>query len=131
MDNIFVFAGFIAAVFFIAKFIEMRFVEQESKPLKLLVRDTVLVYISAVLGSYVVEQISLLYLHPSMPSLLPPFSMITPIFKKPLSDHPYRITLIGSPTCPYFNKRLHYFTLFKHIFIIFVREFCPFVAWLV
>jgi hypothetical protein len=58
MDNIFVFAGFIAAVFFIAKFIEMRFVEQESKPLKLLVRDTVLVYISAVVGSYVVEQIS-------------------------------------------------------------------------
>ena len=58
MDNIFVFAGFISAVFFIAKFIEMRFVEQESKPLKVLVRDTILVYISAVIGSYVVEQIS-------------------------------------------------------------------------
>lgn len=58
MDNIFVFAGFISAVFFITKFVEMRFVEQESKPLKVLVRDTVLVYISAVVGCYIVEQIS-------------------------------------------------------------------------
>jgi hypothetical protein len=58
MDNIFVFAGFIAAVFFIAKFIEMRYIEQESKPLKVLVRDTILVYISAIVGSFVVEQIS-------------------------------------------------------------------------
>jgi hypothetical protein len=58
MDNVFVFAGFIAAVFFIVKFIEMRYVEQESKPLKVLVRDTILVYISAIMGSFVVEQIS-------------------------------------------------------------------------
>lgn len=58
MDNIFVFAGFISAVFFIVKFIEMRFVDHESKPLKVLVRDTILVYISAVVGCYIVEQIS-------------------------------------------------------------------------
>jgi hypothetical protein len=34
MSNIFVVAAIISIVFFIAKFIEMRFIEKENKPLK-------------------------------------------------------------------------------------------------
>ena len=43
MDNIFTFATVISFIFLIVKFIEMRFVEKESKPLKLLIRDALLV----------------------------------------------------------------------------------------
>ena len=46
MDNIFIIAAIISIIFVIGKFIEMRFIEKESKPLKLLIRDALLVYIS-------------------------------------------------------------------------------------
>ena len=36
----------------------MRFIEKESKPLKLLIRDALLVYISVVSGYFIVEQIN-------------------------------------------------------------------------
>ena len=35
----------------------MRFVDKESKPLKHLIRDTLLVYVSVVLGSFVLNQL--------------------------------------------------------------------------
>jgi hypothetical protein len=57
MNNIFVFATIISVVFFISKFIEMRFVEKESKPLKLLIRDTLLVYFSVIVGNFLVDQL--------------------------------------------------------------------------
>jgi hypothetical protein len=57
MENIFIIAGVIAFIFFIVKFIEMRFVEKEAKPLKLLVRDTLYVYISVVFGYFILEQL--------------------------------------------------------------------------
>ena len=58
MDNIFIFAGVISLVFLISKFIEMRFVDKESKPLKFLIRDTVVVYVSVVSGNFVYEQLT-------------------------------------------------------------------------
>lgn len=58
MDNIFFIAAIISIVFFIAKFIEMRFVEKESKPLKYLIRDSLLVYFSVVFGNFVMVQIN-------------------------------------------------------------------------
>jgi len=58
MDNIFVVAGIIAIIFFIAKFLEMRFIEKESKPLKFLIRDTLVVYVSVVAGNFVYEQVT-------------------------------------------------------------------------
>jgi TctA family transporter len=58
MDNIFVVAGIVAFIFLIVKFIEMRFVEKESKPLKYLIRDALLVYFSVLLGNFVFEQVS-------------------------------------------------------------------------
>ena len=58
MDNIFLIAGIISIIFFITKFLEMRFIEKESKPLKHLVRDTLVVYISVITGYFVVEQLT-------------------------------------------------------------------------
>ena len=58
MDNIFIIAAVISFIFFIAKFIEMRFVEKESKPLKLLIRDALLVYFSVVFGHFVIGQVN-------------------------------------------------------------------------
>jgi hypothetical protein len=57
MENVFFVAGFISAVYFIVKFIEMRFVEKESKPLKLLIRDSLLVYFSVIFGSFILDQL--------------------------------------------------------------------------
>jgi hypothetical protein len=57
MDNIFIIATVISIIFLISKFIEMRFVDSESKPLKLLVRDTLLVYFSVISGYFIMEQL--------------------------------------------------------------------------
>jgi hypothetical protein len=57
MDNIFINAGIISFVFLIAKFIEMRFFERENKPLKVLIRDALLVYFSVLSGYFVLDQL--------------------------------------------------------------------------
>lgn len=58
MDNIFLVAGFISGIFFLAKFFEMRYVDNETKPLKFLIRDTLLVYVSVIFGSYIIDQLT-------------------------------------------------------------------------
>jgi len=57
MVNIFMIALIIAIVFLVIKFIEMRFIDKESKPLKLLIRDALLVYLSVVAGYFILEQL--------------------------------------------------------------------------
>lgn len=57
MENIFIIAAVISFIFLIIKFIEMRFVEKEAKPLKLLIRDTLVVYISVIFGNFIIEQL--------------------------------------------------------------------------
>ncbi len=56
MDNIFLVAGFVSVIYFIGKFFEM-YVVQEPKPLKVMVRDSLLVYVSVVLGIFLVGQL--------------------------------------------------------------------------
>lgn len=57
MENIFITAGAISVIFFIAKFLEMRFFDkEEKKALKLVVRDSLLVYVSVVCGYFILEQ---------------------------------------------------------------------------
>jgi len=58
MDNIFLVAGIISMIFFVAKFLEMRYVEKESKPLKILIRDALVVYVSVVAGMFILEQLT-------------------------------------------------------------------------
>ena len=55
MENIFIIAGFISLIFFIAKMLEMRFLDKEPKPLKLFVRYTV--YFSVISGYFILEQV--------------------------------------------------------------------------
>jgi len=57
MTNIFVTAAIISIIFFIIKFIEMRIVDKENKPLKLLIRDSLLVYFSVVAGYFIIDQL--------------------------------------------------------------------------
>jgi hypothetical protein len=70
MENIFIIAIIISIIFLIFKFIEMRFIEKENKPLKFLVRDTLIVYCSVISGYFILEQ-----LNPVIVS-----EIITPVF---------------------------------------------------
>ena len=68
-SNSYIVSGIIAFVFLVAKFLEMRFTNNnivdnegednggvQPKPLKFLLRDTLLVYMSSLLGFYVISQ---------------------------------------------------------------------------
>ena len=57
MTNIFITAGIISLIFFLVKFIEMRFIDKESKPLKLMIRDSLLVYFSVISGHFIINQL--------------------------------------------------------------------------
>jgi hypothetical protein len=57
MENIFLAAAAISVIYFIAKFLEMRYVDKEPKPLKFLVRDSLLVYVSVVAGFFILNQL--------------------------------------------------------------------------
>ena len=57
MENIFIIAGVISFIFLIIKFIEMRFIEKDAKPLKLLIRDTLVVYISVIFSNFILIQL--------------------------------------------------------------------------
>lgn len=56
MENIFVLATIISVVYFLCKFLEMRFITKEIKPLKLLIRESLHVYLSSVLGLFIIKQ---------------------------------------------------------------------------
>ena len=79
MENIFVVAGIIAVIFFIVKFLEMRFIEKESKPLKFLVRDTLVVYVSVVAGDFMLDQL-MPFIEPSKVSSSPEVFVDAPDF---------------------------------------------------
>jgi hypothetical protein len=57
MENLFLNAGIIAVVYLLIRFAEMRVILKESRPLKDLVKDTLLVYVSVILGIYIIEQV--------------------------------------------------------------------------
>lgn len=55
--SVFYTAGAVAVIYLFVRFIEMRFIVKENKPLKVLFRDGLIVYLSTVAGYYVLEQI--------------------------------------------------------------------------
>jgi len=55
-QSIFITAGMISFVYLVIKYLEMKFVLKEIKPMKILIRDTIIVYLSVVSGSFVIEQ---------------------------------------------------------------------------
>jgi hypothetical protein len=67
MNNLYVSAAIVACIFLLAKFIEIRFIsksgsdkdgEQEPKPMKNIFRDSVIVFISYILGHFIMTQFS-------------------------------------------------------------------------
>jgi hypothetical protein len=52
MENLFLFAIFSSAVFVLLKIIEMKYLEEEMKPLKFVVRDAVMVFTSALAAGF-------------------------------------------------------------------------------
>jgi len=58
MKNIFIIALFISILYLILKILEMRIIDKTTKPLKILIRDTLLVYISIITGNFLILQIN-------------------------------------------------------------------------
>lgn len=52
MENLFLIAMFATILYFIIKFIEMKYLEEEIKPLKLIVREGLIVFVCTILASY-------------------------------------------------------------------------------
>ena len=60
-NNLVLVGSVIGAIYFVIKFLEMRFVDTDSqKPMKVLIRDTIVVCISSIMGVYVLDQFKLL-----------------------------------------------------------------------
>ena len=58
MSNIFLAAAVVSVIYFIAKFIEMKYVDKEMKPIKVLFRDMLIVYVSVVVGFFIIDQLN-------------------------------------------------------------------------
>ena len=56
--SVFITGVAVACAYLLFRFIEMRFILKENKPLKVLFRDTLLVYVSVIVGSFVIDQIA-------------------------------------------------------------------------
>jgi hypothetical protein len=57
MTDIFIYALAISTVFFLFKFLEMKFVpDNEKKPLKIVMKESLIVYFAAVVGIYMYSQ---------------------------------------------------------------------------
>ena len=65
----FITALVIAAVFLLFKFLEMRFILKENKPLKTLLKETLMVYLSVLGGDFILQQILPLQLGISVPEV--------------------------------------------------------------
>ena len=53
MEKVFVIAILTVALFCLAKIVEMKYLDQEVKPLKFLVRDSIIVFCSTLLSAYI------------------------------------------------------------------------------
>ena len=69
--NTYTFVGalVIAGLYLLMRFLEMRFILKENKPLKILLRETVMVYLSVLGGGFIIEQIEPLKATISAPSV--------------------------------------------------------------
>lgn len=56
MEKYIIHSGIIAFIYLLMKFVEMRIVIKETKSIKELIRDTVIVYLSAMVGLYIIDE---------------------------------------------------------------------------
>ena len=59
MDNIYLIGLVISIIFLLSKFVKMRFISKENKPLKHIIIDTIFVYFSVILGYFILNQFNL------------------------------------------------------------------------
>jgi len=57
MEKIFIVSSIITCIFVVIKILEMKYVDKEWKPLKLIIRDAVIVFVSSMIGSFILFQI--------------------------------------------------------------------------
>ncbi len=57
MSEMFIISTVVSIIFLLMKFAEMRIFDKESKPLKLLIRDALLVYFSVLSGCFILDQL--------------------------------------------------------------------------
>ena len=56
METYIIHSGIVAFIYLLIKFIEMRIVVKEPKQMKELIRDTLIVYLSAMVGLYIISE---------------------------------------------------------------------------
>jgi hypothetical protein len=56
MEKYIIHSGIIAFIYLLMKFVEMRITKKETKPMKELIRDTIIVYLSAMVGLYIINE---------------------------------------------------------------------------
>jgi len=53
MEKVFILSIIVTCIFVILKVIEMKFIDKEFKPLKIMIRDSVVVFTSTMIGSFI------------------------------------------------------------------------------
>lgn len=55
--NTYLLAAIVSVLYGLIRFLEMRFVLKETKPLKFILRDAIIVYLTVMLGVFVISQL--------------------------------------------------------------------------
>lgn len=55
--NTYLLAAIVSVLYALIRFLEMRFVLKETKPLKFILRDAIIVYLTVMLGVFIVSQL--------------------------------------------------------------------------
>jgi len=56
MENIFMFSSVISIIYLVFKYLEMKLITKDIKPIKLIIRDALIVFISSISGFFVLSQ---------------------------------------------------------------------------
>jgi hypothetical protein len=56
MEKYIIHSGIIAFIYLLLKFVEMRITKKETKSMKELIRDTIIVYLSTFVGLYIISE---------------------------------------------------------------------------
>ena len=56
MEKYLIHSGIISFIYLLMKFVEMRITKKETKSMKELIRDTIIVYLSAMVGLYIINE---------------------------------------------------------------------------
>jgi TctA family transporter len=56
MEKYILHSGIIAFIYILMKFVEMRMIKKDKKEVRELIRDTIIVYLSAIVGLYIISE---------------------------------------------------------------------------